>query len=334
MGKEASTPAVPDYTAAAQATSAGNLAQAQYATAANRPNQYSPYGSSTWTQGAPTRTFNEQRYNEAVAAAQRAAANSGGGSMGANWNSEQGGQSWTPGSLPIEAQTPDRNAEQFYDTTPSTNWTQNISLTPQAQQTLDKQMALSNRYADLASTGLDKAYSTLEDPTLDMSGIPDRAINQGQTAQDAIMARLNPQFTQQEDALRTRLANQGIGMGSEAASNDFRQFNQKRNDAEMQAGLFGIGLDNANRASALQEQAYLQDRPLNLINALRTGAQVQNPSFGSFAQQTPVSGPDLMGAQNASFQGALGNANAENAASNANTQGAVSAAAMAAMMFF
>jgi len=44
MGGKSSAPAAPDYTAAAQATAAGNLAAAQTATAANRVNQVTPYG--------------------------------------------------------------------------------------------------------------------------------------------------------------------------------------------------------------------------------------------------------------------------------------------------
>ena len=43
-------PGSPDYAGAAEATAAGNLEMAQYATEANRPNQYTPEGSSTWTQ--------------------------------------------------------------------------------------------------------------------------------------------------------------------------------------------------------------------------------------------------------------------------------------------
>jgi hypothetical protein len=45
LGPAPSAPAAPDYTAAAQQTAAGNLAAARQATAANRVNQYTPYGS-------------------------------------------------------------------------------------------------------------------------------------------------------------------------------------------------------------------------------------------------------------------------------------------------
>lgn len=44
-------PPPPDYVGQAQATSAGNLEAARASAAANRPNEYTPYGSRTWTQG-------------------------------------------------------------------------------------------------------------------------------------------------------------------------------------------------------------------------------------------------------------------------------------------
>lgn len=315
MGKSSAPPA-PDYQAAAQQTAQGNLEAARYATIANRPTQITPYGTSSWTQGSPTRTFNQQRYDAAVKQAQEAGRGASGGSSlldyggdGVHW---MGGQSAAP-SNGSGFQMPDRNADQFYDMVPSDNWTQTVSLDPRIQETLNKQLALNNRYADAATVGMDRAFDTLSDPTLDMSKIPERAINVGQTAQEAIMARLNPAFAQQEEALRTRLVNQGLSAGSEAFTNDFRNFNQKRNDAELQAALYGIGLDDQNRKSALQEQAYIQDRPLNLINALRSGAQVQNPQFSSFANQATTAGPDYMGAANAQYGAALDQSNAENA---------------------
>lgn len=194
-------------------------------------------------------------------------------------------------------------------------WTQIQTLSPEAQDTVNRQIALSNDYAQIAQTGLDKARATLEDPTLDVSQLPARAINVGQTAQDALMSRLNPRFAQQEEQLRTRLANQGITLGSEAYGREMNQFGQQRNDAMMQAALQGINLDQANRSAALQEQAYLQDRPLNLVNALKTGAQVQSPQFQQFAQQQTTAGPNLLGAAQAQYQADIDAFNAEQAQS-------------------
>jgi len=205
--------------------------------------------------------------------------------------------------------------EYTQDATDPDKWTQKQTLSPEAQDTVNRQIALSNDYAQIAQTGLDKARSTLENPNLDVSQLPARAINVGQTAQDAIMSRLDPRFAQQEDQLRTRLANQGITLGSEAYGREMNQFGQQRNDAMMQAALQGINLDQANRGAALQEQAYLQDRPLNLINALRTGAQVQNPQFQQFAQQQTTAGPDMLGAAQAQYGADMDAFNAEQAQS-------------------
>jgi hypothetical protein len=46
-----SPPPAPDYTGAAQATAAGNVDAARFATKANRVSQYTPYGSQTYTNG-------------------------------------------------------------------------------------------------------------------------------------------------------------------------------------------------------------------------------------------------------------------------------------------
>jgi len=177
-------------------------------------------------------------------------------------------------------------------------WEQTQTLTPQAQATLDKQMALSDKYADTASQGFDKVQGLLANPELDMSQLPSRAINVGQTAQEAIMSRLQPQLSQQDEALRTRLANQGITLGSEAYGKEMTAQGQRA---------------NANRASALQEQAYVQDRPLNLVNALRSGAQVQSPQFQSYAQQGQTQGANYLGAAQSQYQADMDATNAAHA---------------------
>jgi len=235
MGKGGSAPPPPDYAGAAKATAAGDLEAARTAAAANRVNQYTPYGNLTY--------------------------------------------------------------KELGDGT----WEQTQTLSPQAQATLDKQMDLSNKYADTASAGFDKVSGLLSNPELDMSQLPQRAMNVGQTAQEAIMSRLQPQLAQQDEAMRTRLANQGITLGSDAYGKEMTAQGQRANDLQLQAALQGIGLDQSNRASALQEQAYIQDRPLNLVNALRSGAQVQSPQFQSYAQQGQTAGPNYSGAAQAQY---------------------------------
>lgn len=213
----------------------------------------------------------------------------------------------------VNQYTPYGSLEYTQDPTNPDRWTQTQTLTPTAQATLDKQLQLSDLYADTASTGFGRVQELLSNPQLDMSQLPDRAIDVGQTAQQAIMSRLQPQLEQSEEQLRARLANQGIGLGSTAYGREQNMAGQRRNDLELQAALQGINLDQANRASALQEQAYVQDRPLNLINALRTGAQVQSPQFQNFAQQGMTQGADLMGASSQQYGNLLDITNAQNA---------------------
>lgn len=189
-----------------------------------------------------------------------------------------------------------------------------MDLAPEAQSALDEQLALNRKYGEVANIGFDKARNLFENPELDMSQLPDRAIGVGQTAQDAIMSRLNPQLAQQEEALRTRMANQGITLGSDAYGKEMTAQGQRANDLQMQAALQGINLDQANRSAALQEQAYVQDRPLNLINALRSGNQVSAPQFQQFAQQANVAGPDMLNAANMQYQAKMDAYNADQAA--------------------
>ena len=249
MGKRSSAPPPPDYRAAAQETAAGNLESARLATRANRVDQFTPFGSLTYTDLGNDR------------------------------------------------------------------WRQDMNLTPQAQQALNQQLDLNQKYGEVANIGFDRARSIFENPELDVGALPQRGINVGQTAQEAILSRLNPQLSQQEEALRTRLANQGITLGSDAYNREMMAHGQRANDLTMQAALQGINLDQANRSAALQEQAYLQDRPLNLINALRTGNQVQAPQFQQFAQQATTAGPDLLNAANAQYGAAVDATNARNAQS-------------------
>lgn len=312
-------PPPPDYAAAARETAAGNREAAEYAVNANRINQYTPYGSLTYTR--PQRQYDQAaydaamaRYNQQLAQPAPAPAGRPQGGMVPSGPAWQNGEYTAPAQQP--GQTPTLTApklEDFAIEGDGSGWEQRVNLTPEAQQALDQQLALNRKYGETANAGFDRVRDLFENPQLDTSLLPDRAINVGQTAQEAIMSRLAPQLAQQEEALRARLANQGITLGSEAYGRENTIQGQRGNDLMLQAALQGISLDQANRTNALQEQAYLQDRPLNLINALRTGNQVQAPQFQQFAQQATTAGPDMLAATNAQYQADLAASNAENA---------------------
>lgn len=192
-------------------------------------------------------------------------------------------------------------------------WRADTVLSPEQQQMLDKNNQLGIGLLNTANTGLNYAQSTLQKPGVDTSQLPQLAINPGQTAQDALMSRLEPSFARSEDALRTRLANQGIMQGSEAFNTELNSFNQGKNDAYTQAALQGMNIGNSTRQQAFQESAYNQMQPINVINALRTGNQVNSPTFNPVPQQATTAGADILGATQAGYNAQLGAANAQNA---------------------
>jgi hypothetical protein len=112
--------------------------------------------------------------------------------------------------------------------------------------------------------------------------------------------RLDPRFAREEEALRTRLVNQGIRPGTAAFDAEMSNFNQGKNDAVNQLLLTG-------RGQAVQEMLTERNAPINEINALLSGSQVDRPSFIN-TPQTQVGGTDYQGAVYASHNAAMQNA--------------------------
>jgi hypothetical protein len=143
-----------------------------------------------------------------------------------------------------------------------------------------------------------------------------------QNVSDAIYGRsaryLDPQFSQAEDAERTRLANQGFQTGTEGFSRAMGDFNlskqrayaDARDAAQTQAGSevsrdYGMGL--SSRQQAVSEAMAQRQLPLNMIAALQGGQQVGMPSFPRAPGGQGVSGTDYLGAA-----GQQGQANLQN----------------------
>lgn len=89
--------------------------------------------------------------------------------------------------------------------------------------------------------------------------------------------RLDPLMAQQDDDLRTRLANQGIKAGSAAYDREMALQGQNRNDAYNQLLLTG-------RGQASQELLAEDNQRINQISALLGGGQVSMPNFMTGAQ--------------------------------------------------
>jgi len=191
-------------------------------------------------------------------------------------------------------------------------WQADINLSPEQKQILDQQNRLSIGLGGSMNRSLDYLNQNLSNP-FDTSNLPENQINAGQTAQDAIMSRLNPQFDRRQASLETQLANQGIARGTEAYTTAQTDLNNARNDASTQAALQGMGIGQQARQQALNEQMMLRNEPINTLNALRSGSQVQNPNFITPAQQATTQGADLMGAGQSGFNANMGAYNADQA---------------------
>lgn len=111
--------------------------------------------------------------------------------------------------------------------------------------------------------------------------------------------RLNPRFQQEEDQLRTRLANQGITEGSEAYNREMGRFSQSKNDAFNSLMLQG-------RGQAFGELQAQRNQPINEITALLSGSQVSNPSVQMMQPQGAAT-TDVAGLINQNYNQRLSN---------------------------
>ena len=269
MGKGGSAPPPPDYTGAAKETAAGNLDAARANIAANRVNQYTPYGQLEY------KISGEDPYGNPT------------------WSATQG-------------------------------------LAPAQQKLLDYQNQASIGLGELTEKGLGYVNTMLDTP-FDTSKLPTTGFNPSQSYQDAYMQRLQPQIEQGREALDVKLANQGIPVGSEAYRRAMLAQSQRENDLLASATTQGFGIGQQARQQGLQEQAFLRNEPLNTLNAVRTGAQVQGPTFVNPAMQANTAGPDLLGAAQMGYNAQLAASNASNAANNQMTQGLFSLGGAALM---
>lgn len=120
---------------------------------------------------------------------------------------------------------------------------------------------------DFADTG--DAQQILRDiggPQRNMGAPADFAQDRSAVEQ-ALYARLNPQLDRDRAALETRLANQGIGLGSEAWRTAMDDSNRQSNDARLavtaaglqeQQGLYGMAANRFGAENAAQNQEVVQ----------------------------------------------------------------------------
>ncbi len=182
---------------------------------------------------------------------------------------------------------------QVYTQLGPDQWRSVLSLEPRAQQTLDSQMDVSRNLGNLTQEQLGRVNQQYSSP-MDLSSV-EKVADQSYADQTA---RLDPQWDQRKQQFDQQMANQGITAGGEAYDNASRDFGQQRNDAYTQARQAAL----ATMPQTYQLATSTYNQPLNTLNAIRTGAQVQNPTFQPAGMQGAVPGTNYLGAAQAQGQ--------------------------------
>lgn len=336
FGKAPEAPAAPDYRGAAQETAAGNLQAAQAATAANRVSQYTPYGNLVYSQtGVDSQGNPTWRADQSLAPAQQQMLdlqNQTSLGLGNTINSALGrvqntmGQGFNPNLPQLQSSAGQANLQ--------------TSLGPNFKTSTDYEGGTQgwDRATDLMMQRLAPQMAQQQE-SLDV-----RLANQGIVPGTEAYNRAQTQLSQQQNDLRNQAQLSGLSAGNTL----FQQGLQGAgftNQALQSQGQFGNQaqqqmqqnrLQNAQLANQANQQGYTQaltnyNLPLNTLSALRSGSQVQNPSFVNVPQQATTSGADILGATQMGYNANMGGYNAQAAERNNMMQGLFSLGGAAMM---
>jgi hypothetical protein len=213
---------------------------------------------------------------------------------------------------------------------PDAGWSVTQSLSPEQQKLFDQNMRINRGLGDVSEQGLGYVQSALDKP-LSFSGMQE-LMSPGQIQQAAsdaayknAMRYVEPRMQRQQSQLENQLANQGITRGSEAwnaamqdaQANQQNIYDQAQNNAYLQ-GLQGAGQAYSQALGRRQQQIgeaqTLRQDPINMLNAVRSGSQMQVTQLPQQMQvplQATAAGPDLLGATQAqaAYNQSLYNAN-------------------------
>lgn len=106
-------------------------------------------------------------------------------------------------------------------------------------------------------------------------------------------SRLDPALDRRRESMESRLANQGVMLGSEGYDRAMSSLNEGENDAYNQLLLSG-------RGQAIQELLTERNQPINEISALLSGSQVSMPQAAGY-NQANIATTDVGGLINANY---------------------------------
>jgi hypothetical protein len=191
-------------------------------------------------------------------------------------------------------------------------WTATTSLSDVGQQLLNNQNQTSLGLGSTINSALGRVQDTMGQAF--NPNLPSTGMNPGQSYQDAYMQRLAPQLEQSRESTTAALANQGVVPGTQAYENAMRQQAMRENDLLLGATTQGFGVGSQANQQAFNQEMTKYNMPLNTLSALRSGSQVQNPTFVNSAQQATTGGADILGATQMGYNAQMGDFNAKQAA--------------------
>lgn len=376
MGKGSSSPPpAPDPAATAQAQSGLNAETARLQALLNRQTQVTPYGTLSWSRPQATTgalatgqpqagQMTAQPFTGPLPASRPAAPPDMSGFTDEYGVFHQGTPA-APGAptpaAPTQGKPPPgagaAAGNSAYD--PNDVWQQTITLSPEGQKIFDMQNQLAASLSGLALKNFGNVEAAQAQPfsmaglgdapqfSLDGMGampVADDAARQRveQAMFDRARAQLDPVYDQRERQLLTRLANQGIPIGSDAYTRATGDFARERDSAydqaltsaimgggQEQSRLFDMGMmgrrqgvserqqqysnDVTSRQNAINEMLMQRNQPINELAALMgTSPGVQMPQF------TPpgavgVAPTDITGPTMAQYQSQLAGYNQQQA---------------------
>lgn len=233
-------------------------------------------------------------------------------------------------------------------------WAQTVNLSPEQQAAYDRDVQMNAALQGVGIKGVGYVQSALDKPLSfqDMQQLQTPGQIQ-QAASDAAYANamryVEPRLQRQQASLENQLANQGITRGSEAWNAAMQDAEASRENIYGQAqnaaytqGLTGAGQAYqqglGTRQQQIAEAQTLRQDPINMLNAVRSGSQMQTsaqPQVGTSSpgQLATWSGPDLLGATTAQGQYNQGMYNAGQAASSNQMSGLMGLAGTGMMAY-
>src|SRR5574341_316520 len=331
-GGKGQMPGVPDYMGAANAMGNYSAQATAYQTYANRPNMYTPYGNVTWTPpenqtAAATGTSAGLPGNPDAAPPD---VQTGSGSAPGNYHPGEPEEKWRSFRrlLPNGGSGgggPSTGTGSNPMLTPG-QWTMNMELNPAQQAALEAQQRLGAARSGLGETLFGRAQSELG-AAPDWASLPGapNAQTARQQAIDAVYvqasSRLDPQWNQRGEGLRTQLLNEGLRPGMAGYDQRMQEFERARTDAyntamnsaimggeQAAAGEFGRGLQG--RQQGIAELLQRRGSTLNEINALLGGQQVGMPQMPGFSPAGMPPTPNYLGAMGQQYDAQLNKYNA------------------------